>query len=327
MKTNPTEIILTSPLTLAAGKDAAALPQQFSGIAYSGAMVQNWGALVVDLATTRFDTPMPLLAEHGRAEIIGVIDAGTNDGASLVVSGKIFSDIAGSRGEQIAQCAIRGAPYEMSIGLFGYNELWVAAGSSLMVNGQLFNGPLTVLQNGRVREVSIVSLGADANTDAQLFSAPANFQPPSNQGNSMDLQQLTARVAELTAQLATATAATQSAVDAAVLAERQRIMAVEGQLIPGHEALILSLKFDGKSTGGDAAQAVLAAERTARGLHAKNLAADAPNPLNLAAPANKQEADGKQLTRAEIHAKAQLHMKANPGVRYIDAVKTIQEGA
>lgn len=316
MKTNPTEIVLTSPLTLSAGKDAAVLPQQFSGVAYSGAMVQNWGALVVDLATTRFDTPMPLLAEHGRSEIIGVIDAGTNDGASLTVSGKIFSDIAGSSGEQIAQCAVRGAPYEMSIGLFGYNETWVAAGSSLMVNGQLFNGPLTVLQNGRVREVSIVSLGADANTDAQLFSAPANFQPSPNQGNSMDLQAALAKIADLELKLT-----------AAPGLEQARIQGVEAQAIPGHEALILSMKYDGKSTAGDAAQAVLAAEKTLRGAHAKNLAEDAPDPLKLAAPANKQEGDGKQLTRTELHAKAQLHMKANPGVSYIDAVKTIQEGA
>ncbi|HEY0847404.1 MAG TPA: signal peptide peptidase SppA [Noviherbaspirillum sp.] len=62
-------------------------------------------------------------------------------------------------------------------------------------------------------------------------------------------------------------------------AERARIQAVEGQLIPGHEALINSLKFDGKSTGGDAAQAVLAAERTTRNAQAKAIASEAPSPL------------------------------------------------
>ena len=36
-------------------------------------------------------------------------------------------------------------------------------------------------------------------------------------------------------------------------AERARILAVEGQLIPGHEALINTLKFDGQSGPGDAA--------------------------------------------------------------------------
>ena len=46
--------------------------------------------------------------------------------------------------------------------------------------------------------------------------------------------------------------------------ERARIQAVEEQLIPGHEALIGELKFDGKTTGPEAAQKVLAAEKSAR---------------------------------------------------------------
>lgn len=44
-------------------------------------------------------------------------------------------------------------------------------------------------------------------------------------------------------------------------AERERIQAVEEQSLPGHEALIESFKFDGKTTGEQAAVAVLNAER------------------------------------------------------------------
>jgi len=43
--------------------------------------------------------------------------------------------------------------------------------------------------------------------------------------------------------------------------ERERIQAVEAQLIPGHETLIQQLKFDGKTIGAEAAMQVLAAER------------------------------------------------------------------
>lgn len=51
-------------------------------------------------------------------------------------------------------------------------------------------------------------------------------------------------------------------------AEAERIKAVEGQSLPGHEALIEKLKYDGKTTGEQAAVAILAAERTrnAKGL-------------------------------------------------------------
>ena len=43
--------------------------------------------------------------------------------------------------------------------------------------------------------------------------------------------------------------------------ERERIQAIEQQLIPGHEALINQLKYDGRTTGVEAAVKVLAAEK------------------------------------------------------------------
>jgi capsid assembly protease len=43
--------------------------------------------------------------------------------------------------------------------------------------------------------------------------------------------------------------------------ERERIQAVEDQCMPGHEALIKTLKFDGKTTSAEAALQVLAAEK------------------------------------------------------------------
>ena len=109
-------------------------------------------------------------------------------------------------------------------------------------------------------------------------------------------------------------------------AERKRIQDIEAQSIPGHEALIATLKFDGKSSGGDAAMAVLAAERTTRNAAAAALAADSPAPVNQTpqSPAASAAADSdKELTRAELDAKAKEHMSANPGISYIDAYKAV----
>ena len=66
-------------------------------------------------------------------------------------------------------------------------------------------------------------------------------------------------------------------------AERARIQAVQAQVIPGHEALVQQLAFDGKTTGPEAAVAVLAAERKVRHTAAADLAADAPAPVRPAA--------------------------------------------
>ena len=59
-------------------------------------------------------------------------------------------------------------------------------------------------------------------------------------------------------------------------AERNRIKAVQDQLMPGHEALIETLKFDGKTTGPEAAVQVLAAEKKKLGGIAADLRTDAP---------------------------------------------------
>jgi len=57
--------------------------------------------------------------------------------------------------------------------------------------------------------------------------------------------------------------------------ELARIKDVEAQSLPGHEALVASLKYDGKTTGPEAASQVLAAERAKRGDKLAALHADA----------------------------------------------------
>jgi len=109
--------------------------------------------------------------------------------------------------------------------------------------------------------------------------------------------------------------------------ERARIQAVEAQAIPGHEALITALKFDGKSTGGDAAMAVLAAEKQTRTAAQAANAADAPQPLPLAPAATVQTAEDAPKTRQQIDADAKAYMAAHPGTDYLAAVKHITQGA
>jgi signal peptide peptidase SppA len=104
-------------------------------------------------------------------------------------------------------------------------------------------------------------------------------------------------------------------------AERARIQAVEGQLIPGHEALINTLKFDGKSGPGDAAMAVNAAEKQARSAQAAALASDAPAALPLVPAASVET---KPATRADLDLAAKAYMAAHPGTDYVAAFKQVQ---
>jgi len=62
-------------------------------------------------------------------------------------------------------------------------------------------------------------------------------------------------------------------------AERARIKAVEEQLIPGHEALINTLKYDGETTGEQAAVQVLQAVKQKGATTLQSIADNAPKPI------------------------------------------------
>lgn len=66
---------------------------------------------------------------------------------------------------------------------------------------------------------------------------------------------------------------------AGAAAECARIKDVEAQGLPGHEALIATLKFDGQTSGPEAAAHVLAAEKSKLAGIAARLQSDAPAPV------------------------------------------------
>jgi len=265
-----------APIELKAAADGA-LPAQFAGTAYSGGLVPDYG-VVIDMATTTYNAKLPLLDSHSRWDIVGVIEQASTRDYQMQVAGKLFSDMPGSSAERIAQLAQRGVPYEMSVGLYAFTREFIPAGKSVPVNGQTFNGPVYVLRNGQVREVSIVTLGADPRTTSKFFDLSTG-DPCMNTTS----EQLAAQVAELTAQVAGHAAALAAARADGATGERDRIKAVQAQALPGHEQLIAGLMFDGKTSGPEAAVAVLSAERTQRGAAALALAADAPRPVAPAA--------------------------------------------
>ena len=81
-------------------------------------------------------------------------------------------------------------------------------------------------------------------------------------------------------------------------AERARIAEVRAQALPGHEALVERLAFDGHSTGADAAQAIVAAEREQRATLAARIDSEANPPVGVVAGDT-----GKQtMRRADFNA-------------------------
>ena len=111
--------------------------------------------------------------------------------------------------------------------------------------------------------------------------------------------------------------------------EAKRAADVRAQSLPGHEGLIERLAADGKTTGAEAAQAVLAAERELRANASTTRNEQAPAPLAHVPTGGTAEATPtpSAITSLEseqaIDAAARRHMTQNPGVSYLDALSAV----
>lgn len=118
---------------------------------------------------------------------------------------------------------------------------------------------------------------------------------------------------------------------AGVSAESTRIKDVEAQSMAGHETLITSLKFDGKTTGPEAAVQILAAEKSLQNKAAAEVLANAPEALTfVAAPAKEAVPQAKTAEQTQdIANKAQQLVTAanarGENLSYASAVNQIMK--
>ncbi len=101
----------------------------------------------------------------------------------------------------------------------------------------------------------------------------------------------------------------------AAAAERQRILDVEAQALPGHEALIAQFKADGKTTGPEAALAVLNAEKKLRGNAAADLAADAGTPVPATPSQSGDHAAAADNKNLPVDARCKAKWDADANIR------------
>jgi signal peptide peptidase SppA len=154
---------------------------------------------------------------------------------------------------------------------------------------------------------------------AAITTEPVSLTPVINSKEStMDMKDLKEQHPALFAQIETENAAAVAAATVAgATAEAARISGVRATALPGHEKLVETLAFDGKTTPAEAALAVNAAHRASITAAAAAHAADAPKALpHAAAPSDKAK------SRTEMTAEASAYAKEH-GVGILDAVKAL----
>lgn len=156
------------------GKDLA----KVDGIAYSGGTFrQVWDSrdMAVDLAGMELRSQIPLLLSHMNWPDcrLGVVTA-VNDGKQLAVSGGI--DLSDEQGRDIVEKG-RKYDWQLSIGADIIEAVDVPDGEERTVNGRILKGPILLVTKSKLCEVSVVAVGADADTHLRIA---ASFQNTKN---------------------------------------------------------------------------------------------------------------------------------------------------
>jgi hypothetical protein len=159
---------------LHAALQTAKLPS-VSVIAYTGnpMFIAGVGEVVIDLAGLDASGSIPLLADHDSslAGIVGHGQAQVTEGR-LVVTGTISA--ATDSAKQIVASARNGFAFQASIGAQVLERRRLTAGENVIVNQRSITaqaGGLVLVTRSRLREVSVVALGADGNTSVSIAAS------------------------------------------------------------------------------------------------------------------------------------------------------------
>jgi len=144
-------------------------------LAYSGGLmnVPGWGPLAIDLNGLDLSGQVRILVDHDPA-ITGIVGHGkaeAKDGRLLVTGALLGATDAARR---VLELAKNGFEFQASVGVEPVEHAAVKAGESVEVNGRTLKaakGGFTLVRKGRLREVSIVSMGCDQATSVAIAAS------------------------------------------------------------------------------------------------------------------------------------------------------------
>ena len=144
-------------------------------VAYNGGLmrVPGWGALAIDLAGLDLAGQVRVLADHD-ATLDGILGHGTAEARDgrLRVSGAISATTDTAR--RVVELAKNGFEFQASVGVEPVEHGRVKPGEKVQVNNRTLSAPeggFTLVRKGKLREVSIVSMGCDDRTAVAIAAS------------------------------------------------------------------------------------------------------------------------------------------------------------
>jgi phage major head subunit gpT-like protein len=166
---DPIHITLSATPQWLEAKEAAG-PARFTMLAYTGGpmRVAGWSIpVVVDLAGLRIPNQQrPIRLQHDVAQGVGHTDTITVADGKLHATGIVSRDTPAAR--DVVTSGRNGFPWQASIGASVEKVERIPPDATATVNGATHQGPVAVIRQSSLSEISFVDLGADDNTSARI---------------------------------------------------------------------------------------------------------------------------------------------------------------
>lgn len=200
----PQLVYLLSDVNIGEPTNSQSKERAFSCIANSGKPFVYFGQrTVVDLSNIKSPPVTPALVNHDRDQVAGFGACGIENN-QLAMNGTLVTDDPDCKGDYVANLADKGFAWQMSAHIEASQIDEVAAGKIVTVNGQDITGPIFVLRECRVVEVSFTPTGVDYETSAVVLSATGttttdNPITPTQKDTPMTLEEALAEIEKMKA--------------------------------------------------------------------------------------------------------------------------------
>jgi len=160
-------------LIAAEGNDGEPRQRRVNMVAYTGGPLNvGFGVPVyIDLQGLYIsDKPTPLMLEHGRGidAIFGQTDSVKIENGQVIASGPVLG--VSDETARVVALADAGFAWQASIGVEIQSRQYIRRGEVAKVNGKSVKGDALIVRRGSLREISVVSIGADQNASTLVAS-------------------------------------------------------------------------------------------------------------------------------------------------------------
>ena len=146
-------------------------------LARTGDSIEHWywGNVVHDMSGMKLHKKrLTIDYNHNGDEIVGYLNKFDTESGDLLASGVLTPFKDDDRASELIFKMNQGVPYEASINFSDSMVVEeISEGTLVKVNDREFKGPLTIVREWGLRNIAVCPLGADKNTQAELFNNQA----------------------------------------------------------------------------------------------------------------------------------------------------------